>query len=122
VRWDWITQTGTKVGQTPPAVFQERVVILDAARREDSTDPVGKADPFGHELCSFPDRAPCILIGFVGDRCHGSDARFAAKPRQQRTQEYLGVDPVRLCATHATVNGHAGRLDSSFCIDWRSTF
>lgn len=87
VRWDWVTQTGTKVGQTPPAVFQERVVILDAERREDSTDPVGKADAFGHELCSFADRAPCILIGFVRDRYHRADARFAAKPRQQRTQE-----------------------------------
>jgi hypothetical protein len=99
--------------------LKKRIVVVDTERRQDSTDPVGKADTLGDQLGSLADASPRILVCFVRDRYHGADAGLAAKPRQQGTQEQLGIDAIGLGAAHAPIIGHARRLDNinldAFC-------
>jgi len=83
---------------------------LTPKRRQNGADSVREADTIGQQLSAFADRPPSILIGFVWDRRHRTDAGLAAKPSKQ-SEEQLGIDAIRFRSAQAPIHRYARRLD-----------
>src|SRR5271154_2191663 len=65
----------------------------------------------GDQLTPLPDTPPRILIGFVWDWHHRTDAGLTAKPGKQSAQQQLRIDAGRFGAAHAPVHRYTRRLD-----------
>ena len=91
--------------------MKEGIVIIRAQCRQNGADPIHEADALGDQLTPLPDTPPRILIGFVGDRHHRTDAGLTAKPGKQSAQQQLRIDAVRFGAAHAPVHRYTRRLD-----------
>ena len=91
--------------------MKKRIIVVDAKRRQNGADSVREADTIGEQLSPLADRPPSILIGFVWDRRHRTDAGLAAKPSKQSAQEQLGIDAIRFRSAQTPIHRYARRLD-----------
>jgi hypothetical protein len=95
----------------PAPALKKGIVIARAQRCQNGADPIHEADTLGDQLTPLPDTPPRILIGFVWDRHHRTDAGLTAKPGKQSAQQQLRIDTVRFGAAHAPVHRYTRRLD-----------
>src|ERR1700691_965955 len=95
IRWDWLVEARSQFSQPATSTLKKRIIVVDPKRRQNSADSVREADTIGEQLGPFADTPPSILIGFVWDRDHRTDAGLVAEPSKQSAQEQLGIDAIR---------------------------
>src|SRR5215831_20094104 len=96
------------------SVPEQWIVIAHAKRCQNSSDPVHQTDALGDEFCPLANTPTGIFIGLVGNRNHRTHARLASQPSEQSSKQQLGINAVRLCAAHPTIDRYAGRLDNVY--------
>jgi hypothetical protein len=106
-----IAKGGLQLGEPAASTLKKGIVFVRAQRRENGADPIYEADTLGDQLIPLPDTPPRILMGFVWDRHHRTDAGLTAKPGKQSAQQQLGIDAVRFGAAHSPVHRYTRRLD-----------
>jgi hypothetical protein len=53
-----------------------------------------------------------MIDGVIGNKLLAPNMRLASQPSEKGPKQQLGINAVRLCAAHPTINRHAGRLDN----------
>src|SRR6185503_18890707 len=77
-------------------ITAQGLVVADALGEQQALDPVDVRHPLRHQrLALAAEPAPVLLLRA---RCpdHGADAGFATLVRQERSQQRLAIDAVRL--------------------------
>src|SRR5215472_4484485 len=67
--------------------------------------------PFDHQGLPFSGQSTFILLCRARWPYHRANPSSPARPLYQRVQQFLDVDPIRLCPTAASVHGNRGGVD-----------
>ena len=88
--------TGDQLLQSLASITTTGLVVRNALRKQQSLDAIHMHDPLAYQRLALAAKTPAVL--FVRGRWpnHGADSRFTALIGQQRAQQGLAIDPVRL--------------------------
>lgn len=113
--WDPRAVRLPQLGELLALVAPQALEATYSQGRQNAVDPVQQRVTLPNQILPLAMRAPNLFLDFARHRNRRAHARLAPQPREQREEQHLGVDRIRLRPSRSAATG---KVDA--CITWSS--